>query len=821
MLLRRVIPTLLICWSLLTSPVLGCAEATAESPENRAEWSDEMEIETTLFDLYLSDSFQGMILASYTDDWFEIDNPADIIDQIPDLIDGNDLLPLFEGRVPRTRALEELGTVRYNLNTFSIIVEPRERFLQSSSIDLLRRVPDPEKAFSLQQRVGVTSSGNLDEDINTTFSHRTLVSTGKYFGRLDGALVQEDSYELTEALAGGIVSDYEFGLGLLQSQGMQFVPSTQFTGFNIRTAEEIFLDQELIRGSKLEVFIPGRARVEFFRGGRLLSVQILDFGLQEIDTRAFPQGSYDVDIVITEDSGRISRESRFFTKSGFLASRARPLYSLGIGVARDKLTLLDTPVYQAGVRFRATDILELSSSVYGTDDIAFGSLDMSGLYRDFFFSAGTNVSSRGDSGISGSLSGNLLGFNFNSRFSETLKAVRTDNSFTDETPEPESLTEEDELFSVALPSIGRRELLFQDRSNLSGNIYKTIGRLDLRLSAERNRTGEQEARYNIGPSAQFRIIDSPQQSLRFQSSYITRDADTILDNSLLGRYRLSKDWAVDAQLTHRNRSGNNSFTDTDETFVFTRLTYDARRGRSRRGAYLSASNELRTDTRDGQDRTSMINQFRAEYTGDYLQTSGFVRDNRVSGGGNTSIGLNAQSSFLLSGDGGLSVSAPVGSEAVIITEVVSRSTKSKFDILINNQLYDTIRAGEKSIVGVTPYRTYRITVRPAEADDIVDYDATVRQATLFPGNVVKESFSADRVFIALGQLVDSEGNPLSYQRIRGTREYTATESDGSFQMEITGSEDLYVDGREYKCKLELSVDEFPQYFIELGKVLCK
>jgi len=818
MLLNRFIPTLLLC-----ALIIGHANSYAEDmvfTDNIVE-EYEQEIEVTLFDLYLSDSFQGMILASYTDDWFEIDNPKDVTDQISDLLDAEDLLPLFEGKISGSRTLEELGTISYNLNTFSIIIEPRERFLQSSSIDLLRRVPDPEKAFSMQQRIGVTSSGTLDEDINTTFSHRTLASTGKYFGRVDGALVQEDSYELTEALAGGIVSDYEFGLGLLQTQGLQFVPSTQFTGLSIRTAEEIFLDQELIRGSRLEVFIPGRARVEFFRGGRLLSVQILDFGLQEVDTRAFPQGSYDVDIVITEDSGRVTRESRFFTKSGFLASRARPLYSLGIGVARDKLSLLDTPVYEAGVRFRATDILELSSSVYGTDKISFGSIEFTGLYRDFLFSGGTNLSSKGDSGVSGSFNGRILGFNFNSRFSETLNAAKASTELGDELDLPESLTEEEELFSVALPSIGRRDLLFQDRSNLSGNLYKSLGPIDLRFSAERNRTGEQETRYNIGPSVQWRIIDLPQRSLRFQSSYITRHVDTILDNSILGRYRLSKNWALDAQLTHRNRSNRGDTGNADETFIFTRFTYDARTGRSRRGAFLSASNELRKDTRNGQERNSTINQLRGEYTGDYLQTSGFIRDNRVTGGSSTSIGINAQSSFLISGDGKLSVSAPVGSEAVIITEVISRSTESKFDILINNQLYDTIRAGEKSVVGVTPYRTYRVTIRPVEADDIVDYDASVRQVTLFPGNVVKESFSADRVFIALGKLVDVNGEAIAYQRIRGTREYTATEADGSFQMEIGGSEELYVQGRNHDCKLEVSFDEFPQYFIELGKVLCK
>ena len=42
---------------------------------------DEELIETTVFDLYLSDNFQGSILVRYTEDWFEIDDPRDIADQ--------------------------------------------------------------------------------------------------------------------------------------------------------------------------------------------------------------------------------------------------------------------------------------------------------------------------------------------------------------------------------------------------------------------------------------------------------------------------------------------------------------------------------------------------------------------------------------------------------------------------------------------------------------------------------------------------------------------------------------------------------------------
>jgi len=803
--------------------LIGGLPSYAEDPESRGWDFVEDQIEMTLFDLYLGNEFKGMIIAQYTDEWFEVENPKDIVEQIPEILNHEGFLPLLQGRIERTRTVQELGTFSYDLNNFIIRVEPAEGFLESQDINLLRRVPDPERTFSLQQRFGVAASGEISEDLNTTLTHRTLASIGKYFARADGAVIQDSSYELTEGVVGGIVSDYEFGIGLLQTQGMQFAPSTQFAGFGIRTSEDLFLDQDLIRGSRLEVFVPGRATVEFFRGGRLLSVQILEFGLQEIDTRAFPQGSYDVEIVITEDSGQITRETKFFTKSGFLASRTQPLYSLDIGAIRDRLTLLDKPVYQAGVRMRATNFLEVGASAYGTDDISFGALELRGLYRELLFGAQTNMSTKGDIGVAGDANISLFGFNFNSRFSETLKSQSsTVPSLTEpEDPESSDLFEE-ELAAAFSPTRRRRDLMFQDRSSLSANLTKSIGRVDLRYTGESNRTEDQPKRYNLGPSVILRVIDGMNTSLRLQSSYITRDQDTIFNSSILGRYRLNQSWAIDGQLTYRDIATRGSGGgDREEILLFTRLTYDGRTGRARRGSLLSVSNELRQDSRSDQTRSTVINQARYEHTGSLLQSSGFLRDTQQSGGGVTTVGVNAQSAFYLTGDGGFSVAPPVGNEAAIIAEIQSNSSDNIFDVRINNQLYDTVRAGEKSVLGVTPYRTYRISIRPHDSGSIVDYDSSIRTATLFPGNVAREVFNADRVFIALGRLIDSSGEPIAHQRIRGPREYTATEEDGSFQMEIAGHEELYVESRQYNCKLDLKIDEIPEYFIELGEITCQ
>lgn len=795
----------------LPEPIAAPLPAKNQSSATGSTIEPTGEFETTLFDIYVADKFKGAILADYTDTWLRISEPAEVVAQLKDLKEGERLIPLLTGVIEKRRELQDIGSISYDLNNFRIIIQPGQSILETSNLALKRRVaPDPNAGFSLQQRLSGTASGDLSHNTRSAFNHRSIASYGQFFGVMDGAVVSDRAYEVTEGSAGGIFGDYRGRMGYLQTSGSQFAPSLQFMGLNFETAEELFLDQDLIRGSRFELFVPSRSRVEFYRDGRLLAVQVLDFGLQEINTTAFPQGSYDVDIIITDSFGVVTRERRFFTKSGYLASRAHPIYTLQVGSIRDDLRSLDIPVYQSGVRWRAADIFDLQGSVYGSESMHLGSVVSNLLYRNYHMILGTEFSSKGDLGISASFGGIARGTNFNAGITKTLAGG---------TPPPAVPTPDPNDPFAPVFSLRNRStaLTFQDRYDLSGSVGRTFGKFDLRFGGLRSLDSTSDStpyRYSVGPSLDWRIWNDVDNTLRLSSSFAHTEQSEIYNVGLFDNYRISRNLSLYSQLGFRREDGEDRF------LAFLGLTYDNKE-RNDLGTRARFSSEFENSTdAEGQRINSESNQLDIDQTGDFIQTVGFIRQNITTQENNTSVGMSATSSFLMARDGSVSLAHPVSGEGVLVAEVPSSSSSAEFEVLIDNQIAATVKSGGRAVIGVTPYRSYQVRIRPVEGGDIVTYDTSSVQMTFFPGNVIHHKWQVEKVFIVLGRLVDESGMPIGHQRIKGTKEYTATEEDGSFQAEIGGLESLEVSSSTHRCKLELSIPERPEYFIDLGDVRC-
>ena len=769
-------------------------------------------IETTLFDIYLGDTFKGSVLVDYTDNWLKVGEPEAVIEQLKNVKGGEKLLPLLKDKIYKRKEIEKVAAVHYDLNTFRLIIDVTPEFLGVSPIDLSRRIsPDPDAGFSLLQRLGVAASGDISNNPKSAFSHRSVATVGEYYAIGDGAIIDGQAYQLNEASAGGIVGDYRVGGGLLQTAGTTFSPSLQITGVNVQTAEELFLDQDLIRGSQLQVFVPSRSKVEFYRNGQLLSVQVLDFGLQEVNTSNFPQGSYDVDIIITDSFGLVTRERRFYTKAGFLTSRSQPIFSLQAGKVRDNLSPVDLSVYQAGIRWRASSIFDLDSSVYGSDKLTIGTLQTNGLYRQLRFGFGGSMSNHNDAGVIGSLGLNVLDTNFD------VNSIKTTHGGTQPpvVPTPDPNDPFSQTFSLKNP---QRELTFQDRTQLNYSVSHQFGPVDTRYVTSKSSGGGSPVQKSSGPTIDWLVIDRPGSSLHLQGSHLTTDQGKYRTYGLSYLYRLSDHLNITSQVAHRIQD-----TSTDNVFFLT-LNYDDKT-RDGLGNRLMVNDDIQSKNKTiGGTETSYTNQVELNHTGEYLESVGFLRDSRThssaGSGGNTNIGGSAESSFLISPDGGFSISHPIKDQGVFIAEVSSQSLHSEFELLLDNQKVADVVSGNKVVVGVTPYRTYQVRIRPKQGAELADYDSSSTTITVFPGNVSKRTWQVEKVFIVLGKIVDEQGNPVARQRVRGTRDYTATEDDGTFQAEIGQNTNLSIASPSYQCDLHLKLPEHPDYFVDLGNVIC-
>lgn len=775
------------------------------------------QVERTLFDLYASDAFVGGALANYTEQWCEIDDPRGIVEQIPafqkDRIE--DVLPLLAGRIEKERTLEGVGTVLCDIYTFRVVVKLEPRYLKAQARSLTGRLPPPESGFSLQQNFGIAATGEFSGETTSAFSHRSVFGAGKVFGRFNGAAIQGESYELTEASTFAYAGDYELGAGYLETLGQSFANSLQYTGVQVRTSDKVLLNPEDGRGSRLEIFVPSRARVEFYRGERLLSVQVLDFGLQEVDTLRFPQGSYDVDVVITESNGNVTRDRKFFTKSGFLTIRGRPSYNLQLGALRQEFSTADTPIYSGGVQWRAADTIDLAGSVYGSDELAISQISLNGLDRDNYFLASSSFSTKGDIGVNGSFSSNIWGISLNLGGAKSLEVSEASRALAP-TPTPTPSPNDPPDF---IPRRARaRELFFQDRSLYTANVRRAIKRVELGYSIQGEEFQGNDKRYSRGPFGLWNIHDDSKNFLKLGLALYDTDKGRVQSNVLSYRRRLSAAWNLGGQIGYYDREKEGG-----EIVGLLTLNYDEQR-RAQYSSRLALTSEVRdrngSDT-GAEDGAVVTNQLAGDYGGDYLFGRAFVRNQSGTAAGKSSFGVTTESAVLVGNNGSTAISYPMAQDAVFIADIKGVSPGTKFEILMNDQVYDTVTAGKRSAVSVPPFKTYRIGIRPADPNQLVDYDTTTHTITFFPGNVIERSWEVVKVMIVLGRLVNEAAQPITLQRIKGTREYVATDDKGNFQAEITGDEELLVDANGIHCKLAMPEFDRAEFFNELGDVVCR
>jgi Mat/Ecp fimbriae outer membrane usher protein len=791
-------------------------EAAVEQPPTDFNPAPEL-LDTTLFDLYLGETLKGRALVHFMDDYCRIDNPADVLDQLTQVKSKEGLDLLLAGWMKKKKIMGEVGSLECDTATFRIIVKLGQDFLKPKQLNLLDKVPDPKNEFSLQQRLRGAASGDIDQTLTSSVQNRTIVSKGRNWAVLDGTYVNDVGYEIDEASVSRTIDSIETTVGLLRTEGQFFASSVDYAGITLRTSPNVFLNRDTLRGTPIEVFVPSRSRVEFFRGKRLLAVDDLDYGLQEIDTSNFPQGSYDVDIVITEDNGRVIREKRLFTKSGLLEAGPIPIFSLELGNLRDRRSVSSIPVGQLGLTWRLLDFLQLNGSAYGTEDLQLGATEFTALYKGVILQGGYIHSNNNDAAYMATVAGNINFLNWNFTIREAIKGFSSQEVFSSTPNESEILDPFDEIRDPV--NSDDFNVLPNTISNINGSVGVQHGDFRLRYSYNSNEAvsrGVTQKRYSYGPRFDWTFYRRVKTQLNFQTSMLDTEEGRKFIGFVSFNYRFGK-YSFEENVQHRDEARLN------ESRVLTSLNYDSKTF-SGRGTRARLTDELitREVKESAEGRVHEVrNRLEVDHTNDVSQLRGFARDLQSSENDSTSIGLDLNTNFTVDKDASIRVSSPPLQDSMVLVHVKGSSAVGDIDIIINGQVRDTIKAGGTAAVGLTPFQVYRLNIRPAENAKLLDYDSDVREFSLFPGNMVKETWTVEPIYIGIGRLVDEAGNPLPWTRIKGPKHYTITEEDGVFQAELSAGIRLSVEKNELKCELRLPKAEKMMHVHDFGDLPCR
>jgi outer membrane usher protein FimD/PapC len=144
-------------------------------------------------------------------------------------------------------------------------------------------------------------------------------------------------------------------------------------------------------------------------------------------------------------------------------------------------------------------------------------------------------------------------------------------------------------------------------------------------------------------------------------------------------------------------------------------------------------------------------------------------------------------------------------------------------VLVDGSPRVSVTAGTPVPIFLAPYKRYEIAIKPASSDQpLASVQASVREVTLYPGNVQTLRWNVEPITVVFGRLVDAAGAPVANAAIDGAVGTAETDSQGYFQAEINKQKSLKVRTLEGKtCNAVLPELRPKEGLARVGALACR
>ncbi|WP_158595985.1 TcfC E-set like domain-containing protein [Oleomonas cavernae] len=535
--------------------------------------------------------------------------------------------------------------------------------------------------------------------------------------------------------------------GLYRTTLMPLLGERRFLGAGLTTTLDTLRDADQASGSRLSVFLASRGQVEVYREGRLLSARSYEAGTRELETRDLPDGAYLVTLrVVTQ--GNVREETRFFVKNAAIPPAGLPFWELDAGVlADDDISLTPeaggTPFVHAATRYRLSDSFALGGDLVvgsrqqGIGGLFYYQLQQVQLQLDSFASTdgvyGLGLAARGDNGPF-SYSGSIRRI-WGGEAPRRRAAQDTDDDLSFILRDPDDLFDAGGAatqVNLALdyhfedgPHLGLRALYLAGADDVETYAAGPIvfwplfsdGALRLDLSAQATATEEQQFVF-----AQLRLSwgdgDIDVTSEAGWSGAVAGDEQGDSSSGPFGRAQAI--WHTAQAAGERLDLSAATAADSRRTEVSAGLDYQGPKGR--------VDAEIAHETDGG---TRYAGNLFVNVVGD---------PDALAWGGNE-----------------------VRGSAVIVA--VSGRPDTVYRVLIDEQPRAEVAAGARLVLPLEPYKSYDVRI-VQKSGGLVDYDASPRRVTLYPGNVTTLQWNAARFVSLFGQATTPGGAPSPTRAFR-------------------------------------------------------
>ncbi len=660
----------------------------------------------------------------------------------------------------------------------------------------------PSTALSLTSSLGGAVAGSTSGSPAYNLQNRTIVGFRNGRIRSDSAMASDIGFIVDDLVAEVDTRRHRYSGGLFWAPGVDFTGRRRIVGLGFSTQFDTRADADSLEATPLILFLGQPSRVEILIDGRLVSSGSYEAGNRFIDSSALPSGSYSLVLRIREPNGNVREEQRFFVKDAAIAPRGKPIYFAYAGVLANTrkgrpISLSKTLYYQVGAAYRFNEAVALDAAILGTQDKPVAQLGGWLITQVARVRAAGLASTDGDKGLLlqvGSTGNGSLNLNFDLRrvWSRTGEPL---------IPLP---THIDNFGS--LPPVGA-QTLSGSYAQASGSISYSLGGALLSITGSYRRDLGLKSDYSVGPSLSWPVLNRG----GFQ---LVVNADAQRSRSTTAAFAGFRMLYTTGGYSTLSTSGYGSLKDR------------AGGRRARQVGSMSAQwfheNEDRTQLalegalqRDVETTTARANAHVASQLG----SARAELLHSLEGHGGVQYGLNFQTGIAI-GSSAIGLGGRDLNQSAVITSLGASAGDAVFDILIDEVPRGRLGAGSTVPIFLEAYRSYRVRLRPIGAIPLA-YNSGARTVTLYPGNVERLSWAAQRLITVFGQAVTADGQPIANATISLPRGVGQTDEGGYFQVDAAANDVLRFEAGDTSCKVALAGLKSDGEYARLGRVVCK
>jgi hypothetical protein len=801
---------------------------------------------TTLFDLSFQGHKIGTFTATYENGTLRFADPGQVAAALGGDVDIDKVRTLLTGALPTneqyrcrpgdlvtstcgTLPVGQSGLVVTPENFTISLFLSREYF--HAVVAKARMLGPPISGPSLIQGVRVSAAVQGGE-VRYGGTFDTLGSIGRTSLVAQSVLSDDQGLREQELYAQRIWSDRRVAAGLLQDLNLLTFTSYRIAGAEFSSFYGTYLDQANDLATPMQIVLPQRAQVEVYRNNVLIQTGQYEAGLQTIDTRDFPTGSYTVRIVARNGSSVIMDENRTYTKLANLPPPGKIAFDIRIGErAADNFSLdpqQSTPhrfLPPLTGEFAATasaqrrvgrsfaigeKILVFNTKFYEETSLQFFRGNLQGV-----IAAGVGSNGTYSGLLSGTMTFDKTSFNVSARSTHSKATIDDAGGFDLKTYQP-FFRNEDSIF------VSAQRKLFGGTLSLSGGYTRSqdlpnrytysaqftrpivLPLIGTALMTVQGSVSDVDRRISVG-FAFYRQVDRHTEASFNMGGEVAHSSEGTLRNgfSPIAQGTLTRSQSIGATDV-MGQIGGATGADSDRLFGVARA--DSPLGE------MDATAQYQSDT---------------------------------AGGGNNSVLLNAQSGFVIGG-GQIKLGLRNPSDAMVLVDIKNDShadagqgddgqsgggrtggsiSEGGYRVTVDSRPGEFVRAGQRVVIGLPALASYDLGLKPEGAPSF-DVDGASRTVPLYPGNVVRLEFKAREVVSLFGQAVDADGKPIPNARVEAGTDFAIADDHGYFTITAPRGDAMTVKKPSGQLCLDKRIDDVigkEQYGLiyRVGALACK